>query len=87
MKSEVSKRGISLLSAHLRHVDKGVSVPSPVIPKQNRQVCSKGTCYNPMNPPYSSASVQMVCYPKYTCIGQMKKAICIGSMELYTWMI
>lgn len=33
-----------LFPAQLRQVDKGVSVPSQVIPKQNRQVCSQGTC-------------------------------------------
>lgn len=33
-----------LFPAQLRQGDKGVSVPSKVIPKQNQQVCSQGTC-------------------------------------------
>lgn len=33
-----------LFLAQLRQVDKGVSVPSQVIPQQNRRVCFQGTC-------------------------------------------
>ena len=46
-----------LLSALLRQVDKGVSVLNQLIPKQNRQVCSQGTCKPPFSSTWSSVAL------------------------------